>query len=84
MKYKIQVQETVKFDHELIIDVPDDADVDSLLDKAEWRARSLDDIKRNLGNRGVKVMDITTDDSGDNCDAEIIDSEEYEDSGEEE
>lgn len=69
MKYTVVVEETLKYDREVVIEVPDDMDEDDLddvLDTAERTIRSYGDIDylySALESHDVKVVQRADDDT---------------------
>jgi hypothetical protein len=78
MKVKIQVWEKVTFEHDVTVEVPEGADMETLLDNAA-KGDGLDDVTYTLEKAGCKVLNIVRDESGMNCEIEIPDYEEVED-----
>lgn len=72
MKIKISVWETVRFEHELTIEMPDEIDVDSVLDECE-NVDFFDDIPGILEEHGCKILEILRDDGGSDISLEIPD-----------
>ncbi len=77
MKYKITIEETAKFNHEMVIDVPDNLDIDKVLDKAQEHSYGLGDVDYELRKMGVTVIESIEDDSGEPDELEITDCNEY-------
>lgn len=77
MKYKITIEERAKFSHEMIIDVPDNMDIDEVLDKAQDTSEGLSDVDYELRKMGVTVIEIIEDGSGEPDELEITDCDEY-------
>jgi len=80
MKVNLQIEERVKFSHEITIEIPEGIDVDEFLtQKVDKQIKHCDfsDTRYILSKiDGVKVLDYAEDDSGDMSDTEIIDFEE--------
>ena len=76
MKYKIYVTERVKFVHEMVIEVSDDDDIETILDNAE-KGRNLSDVGCFLTENNCNIISITRDGSGDS-EIEIEDMDELE------
>ena len=74
MKYKIYVTEKVKFVHEMVIEVPDDCDIENVLDNSE-KGRNLSDVGCLLTEQNCNIISITRDGSGDS-EIEIEDMDE--------
>jgi hypothetical protein len=64
MKYKIYVTEKVKFIHEMVIEVPDGCEIETILDNSE-KGRNLSDVGCLLTEQDCNIISITRDDSGD-------------------
>ena len=74
MKYKIYVTEKVKFVHEMVIEVPDNCDIETVLDNSE-KGRNLSDVGCLLTDQNCNIISITRDGSGDS-EIEIEDMDE--------
>ena len=75
MKYKIIVNEKVKFDHEVILEVNDTLNIDSILDKAQNNS-SFSDVLDTLREQGCEIIVAIEDECGDNDEIVIDDMEE--------
>lgn len=79
MKYKIYIDEVIKFQHEMIIEVDKDKISDeklqSILDKAEKEGKQMgwDYISNSLERQNIKCLEIVEDDNGDIDEVEITD-----------
>jgi hypothetical protein len=78
MKIKISVHEKVTYDHEITVEVPEDFNLDAVLDKAE-KSNNFDNVHYILEEAGCKVLDICHDDSGMDIEIEIPEYDEVED-----
>jgi len=74
MKYEIYVTEKVKFVHEMVIEVPDNCDIETVLDNSE-KGRNLSDVGCLLTDQNCNIISITRDGSGDS-EIEIEDMDE--------
>ena len=69
MKYKISVEETLKYDREFTVDIPEDMDedeLDDLLDEAQNQANGGEDfsaIYTFLQSYGIKITEYADDDT---------------------
>ena len=63
MKYKIYVQENVRFSHGIIVEVAN-CDVDKMLDKAETEC-CFEDVIGSLEDSGCKIIERIDDEDGD-------------------
>ncbi len=77
MKYKISVEETVKFNHEMIVEISEDIDIDDLLDSVEDSIEDLDDLGYKLKKLGAISIVSIEDGSGEPGEFEITDCNEY-------
>lgn len=73
MKIKIFVSEKVLFEHEVILVVPEDKDIDDILDKAENGSMDLDDVLCSLERQGCEILEVVRDESGSYNETEIFD-----------
>lgn len=63
MKYKIYITEKVRLVHEMVIEVPEDCDIETILDNAE-KGRNLSDVGCLLTEQDCNIVSITRDDGG--------------------
>lgn len=79
MKYRLYIDEVIKFQHEMLIEVDEDKISDeefqSILDKAEKEGKQMgwDYIGNSLEHKNIKVLEIVEDDNGDIDEVEITD-----------
>lgn len=78
MKIKIIVEETVKFQHDITVEVTDNTDIDMLLDDIQENS-SLDEVVYAFEKQGYKVLSVCQDESGCNSELEITDYTDIED-----
>lgn len=76
-KYQINVRQQIVCDHTVTINVPEDKDIDSLLDKAQKHTGCLDDVTCKLEELGCEVID-KCEDEGNTEKIEIDDYNEVE------
>ena len=70
--YKLDVLEKREYSHDVVIQVDDDADIDAICNRIEEALNNHGDIW-NIGyTTGVKVVDISEDESP-NCEYEVLD-----------
>ena len=77
-KYKVYVTESVKFSHEIIIEVDDNCDIDRILDRAETEC-CFDDVIGSLKDDDCKIIERINDEDGDYGDINIDDMNEIKD-----
>lgn len=63
-KYRIEIEETIKFNHMLQIIVDDGVDINKVINELEKNGNYPDDIIRYLNNNGVKILDFDKDEDG--------------------
>lgn len=79
MKYKITIEQKATFNHEMVIDIPDNMDIDDVLDEAQENSESIEDISYKLEYIGGKVIEVIEDYSGNPDELEITECDKYED-----
>jgi hypothetical protein len=79
MKYKIIVEERPKFSHEMVIDIPDNMEVDDVLDDAQDTTDCFSDLEYVFKKMGVNVIEMIEDSSGEPGEIEITDCYEFND-----
>ena len=72
LRYKIYINETVQFKHDMTIDVPINSNVDHILDAAQDYSH-IDDVKQCLLDNDCKIISFSKDESGDDAEIEIDD-----------
>lgn len=78
MKYKIYIDETIRYQHEMVIEVGgniEEGELEEILDNAERKGYQLgwDAIQGELERNDIKVLEVTEDDGGDVNEVEITD-----------
>lgn len=69
-KINVHVWESIRFEHEVLISVPDEVDIEKMLDRAE-KDDCFDDVQCTLKKYGCKILDVCVDDSGSDITIEI-------------
>ena len=72
MKYRVYIQENIKFSHEVIIAVENGRDIEKILNRAE-RECCFDDAIGSLEDDGCEIIKKITDEDGDFGDITIDD-----------
>ena len=75
MKYRLTVEETIKYMHEVVIETEDD--IDEVCNEIENTVSYAMDI--SYGGNNYRCVDFIEDESGDFGNVEIIDAEEIDD-----
>ncbi|BAO05236.1 hypothetical protein CF067_17525 [Clostridium sporogenes] len=76
MKYKIIVEEKVSYQHEIEINTEEDEDyIENILDEVDrdYPCITVDDVIHKLADNEIKIEELIEDNSGQDCETEIID-----------
>lgn len=79
MKYRLYIDEVIKFRHEMLIEIDEDKISDeklqNILNKAEKEGNQMgwDYISNSLEHQNIKVLEIVEDNNGDIDEVEITD-----------
>jgi hypothetical protein len=80
-RYRINIEEKVTFNHEIIIESDKDVDcIDSILNDLDDEVDDLDDATRYLEENGCNILKVYRDDDGIDSEVESDDLEEIEES----
>lgn len=76
-KYKLTIEETVVYNHEVVVELEDDADIDDICNKFDKYADRFDDVyyTDDYADGKVNIKEVIEDGSPD-CEVEIIEYEE--------
>ena len=77
MRYKLGIEETLVYHHEVIVEVEDDADMDYICSRFDKYADRFDDIyyTDDYADGKVRLVEVIEDGSPD-CEAEITEYDE--------
>lgn len=78
MKHKIEIQEEVRYVHEVVFETPSgmsEDDLENILDgcQSDMNLIGWSECEYYLKSRGIKVLEICTDESGSKPEIDIID-----------